>query len=95
MLLDKAGYIKVTDFGLSRTLDFEDQKAMSVCGTPEYLAPEVIKKQGHDKAVDWWCLGCIVYEMATGFPPFRHQNRLDLFEAILYEPLKVPSVPSR
>lgn len=93
MLLDKNGYIKLTDFGLSRTLDFEDEKAMSVCGTPEYLAPEVIKKQGHTKTVDWWCLGCIVYEMVTGFPPYRSQNRMELFESILYQPLQVPNVP--
>ena len=66
---------------------------MSVCGTPEYLAPEVIKKQGHTKTVDWWCLGCIVYEMVTGFPPFRSQNRMELFESILYQPLQVPNVP--
>jgi len=92
VLLDKTGYIKLTDFGLSRTLDFEDEKAMSVCGTPEYLAPEVIKKQGHNKAVDWWCLGCIIYEMVTGFPPFRSQNRMELFESILYQPLQVPNV---
>lgn len=65
---------------------------MSVCGTPEYLAPEVIKKQGHNKAVDWWCLGCIIYEMVTGFPPFRSQNRMELFESILYQPLQVPNV---
>lgn len=76
VLLDKTGYIKVTDFGLSKTLNFEDEKAMSICGTPEYLAPEVIKKQGHNKAVDWWCLGCIIYEMVTGLPPFRSQNRM-------------------
>lgn len=65
---------------------------MSVCGTPEYLAPEVIRKQGHTKTVDWWCLGCIIYEMITGFPPYRHQNRMELFEAILFQPLQIPNV---
>jgi len=43
---------------------------MSVCGTPEYLAPEVLLKIGHGKPVDWWTLGCIIYEMLTGLPPF-------------------------
>ena len=92
MLLDKTGYIKLTDFGLSKALDYESEKAMSVCGTPEYLAPEVIRKQGHDRAVDWWCLGCIIYEMITGFPPYRSQNRMELFESIIYQPLQIPNV---
>jgi protein-serine/threonine kinase len=92
VLLDKSGYIKLTDFGLSKALLYEDEKAMTICGTPEYLAPEVIKKQGHNKAVDWWCLGCIIYEMVTGFPPYRSQNRMELFESILYQPLLVPKV---
>ena len=79
----KSGYIKLTDIGLSKALIYEDEKAMSICGTPEYLAPEVIKKQGHNKTVDWWCLGCIIFEMVTGFPPYRSQNRMELFESIL------------
>lgn len=92
VLLDKKGYIKLTDFGLSKALLYEDEKTMSICGTPEYLAPEVIRKQGHNKAVDWWCLGCIIYEMVTGFPPFRNQNRMELFESIIYKPLHIPGV---
>lgn len=90
--MDKSGYIKLTDFGLSKALIYEDEKAMSICGTPEYLAPEVIKKQGHNKTVDWWCLGCIIFEMVTGFPPYRSQNRMELFESILYQPLQIPNV---
>ena len=61
MLLDKQGYIKLTDFGLSKLIRAEDELTMSICGTPEYLAPEIINFKGHGLAVDWWCLGCIMY----------------------------------
>ena len=43
---------------------------MLVCGTPEYMAPELLKKEGYSKSIDWWCLGCMIYEMVTGLPPF-------------------------
>ena len=54
------GYIKLTDFGLSKILSNEET-ATSICGTPEYLAPEIIKKLGHGIDVDWWCLGCLIH----------------------------------
>lgn len=57
VLLDKQGYIRITDFGLSKGNVKGGKDARSVCGTPEYLAPEVITRQGHGKAVDWWTVG--------------------------------------
>lgn len=78
------GYIKLTDFGLSKILK-QEEAATSICGTPEYLAPEIIKKLGHGVDVDWWCLGCLIHEMMTGFPPFRSENRMELFESIVYK----------
>jgi serine/threonine protein kinase len=56
-LIDKTGYIKITDFGLSKRGIAGNTGAYSICGTPEYLAPEILLKQGHGKAVDWWTLG--------------------------------------
>lgn len=70
--------MKLTDFGLSKILT-KDESAMSICGTPEYLAPEIINREGHGKAVDWWCLGCLIFEMVTGYPPFDIENRNQLF----------------
>jgi serine/threonine protein kinase len=71
ILMDKEGHIKVTDFGLSKILDDMNDKVFTLCGTPQYIAPEVLYKKGYDKGVDWWSLGCIFYEMLTGLLPFR------------------------
>lgn len=90
VLITETGYIKITDFGLSR-MNVKENEAKSICGTPEYLAPEIIMKLGYGKAVDWWTLGSIVYEMLVGIPPFYAQNRQELFEKIKFVSPKYPS----
>ena len=79
ILIDSDGYLKLTDFGLSKTNVLGEKDEFSVCGTPEYLAPEVINKVGHGRAVDWWCLGCLIYELISGLPPFFVKNRNHMF----------------
>ena len=74
VLIDAEGYIRVADFGLSKSDVTEDNAAFSLCGTPEYLAPEIVWKTGHGKPVDWWCVGCILYELLTGQPPFYSKS---------------------
>jgi protein-serine/threonine kinase len=87
ILLDAEGHIKVTDFGLAKA----STKTFSFCGTPEYLAPEVIKKKGHGKEVDWWSLGCLIYEMLAGYPPYQNKVRKELFGMIVTTQPIIPS----
>ena len=63
LLIDKSGYIKVTDFGFAKKIE---DRTWTLCGTPEYLAPEIIQSKGHGKAVDWWAMGVLIYEMLAG-----------------------------
>jgi len=65
------------------------------CGTPEYLAPEVLRKQPYTKAVDWWCLGAVLYEMLFGLPPFYSRDTAKMYDAILHEPLRIRNSVSR
>lgn len=91
ILLDADGHIKLTDFGLSKEGIQDNFSATSICGTPEYLAPEILERQGHGKAVDWYSLGALMYEMLTGLPPFYTRDRDKLFERIRSGELSYPS----
>jgi serine/threonine protein kinase len=93
ILLDKSGHIKLTDFGLSKyskNYNHPETKAFTICGTPEYLAPEILLGKGYDKTVDWWSLGVLIYEMQIGLSPFRKFGRmLDIKN--YYQPLNIQS----
>ncbi|KAK4290253.1 hypothetical protein Pmani_036833 [Petrolisthes manimaculis] len=80
LLLDKNGHLKITDFGFAKKLT---DRTWTLCGTPEYLAPEIIQSKGHNKAVDWWALGILIYEMLAGYPPFFDDNPFGIYEKIL------------
>jgi len=80
ILLDEIGHICLTDFGLSKEMVTTANAARTFCGTPEYLAPEILQGIGHGKAVDWWSLGTLVFEMLTGLPPFYSRNMTHMYE---------------
>lgn len=83
LLLDQEGHIKLVDFGFAKRLGYKDDRPVetyTLCGTPEYLAPEVIHNKGHTTAVDWWALGILIYEFLTGYPPFWHQNPIEIYK---------------
>ncbi|KAF5398931.1 Non-specific serine/threonine protein kinase [Paragonimus heterotremus] len=89
ILLDNQGHVVLTDFGLCKENFSTTDKTDSFCGTPEYMAPEVVRREGYDFAVDWWSLGVMLYEMLFGLPPFYHKVRERMYTAILREPLRL------
>ena len=88
ILINKNGYLKLTDFGFAKIL--ENEKTYTLCGTPEYLAPEIILNKGHGKAVDWWTLGILLYEMLVGIDPFSDDDPMKTYQKILKGKINFP-----
>jgi serine/threonine protein kinase len=80
LLIDKEGHVKITDFGFAKIVK---DRTYTLCGTPEYLAPEIIQSKGHNKFVDWWALGVLIFEMLAGYPPFYDDNPLGIYQKIM------------
>ncbi|XP_044853929.1 ribosomal protein S6 kinase alpha-1 isoform X3 [Mauremys mutica] len=90
ILLDEEGHIKLTDFGLSKEAVDHEKKAYSFCGTVEYMAPEVVNRQGHTHSADWWSYGVLMFEMLTGSLPFQGKDRKETMTFILKAKLGMP-----
>ena len=94
MLIDEKGYIKFCDFGLAKRINLDKgQQAFTVCGTTEYLAPELIKGRGYDAGVDWWAAGILIYEMLFARTPFADasNNPMKICRKILEQPVAFPA----
>ncbi|PGH02428.1 AGC/PKA protein kinase [Polytolypa hystricis UAMH7299] len=93
ILLDAEGHLQLVDFGFAKQL--YSRETYTLCGTPEYLAPEVIHNSGHGLAVDWWALGILIYEFLVGQPPFWDPNPMRIYEQIVEGRLRFPpNMPS-
>eukprot|EP00477_Mikrocytos_mackini_P000493 GAHX01000524.1.p1 GENE.GAHX01000524.1~~GAHX01000524.1.p1 ORF type:complete len:783 (-),score=182.54 GAHX01000524.1:750-3098(-) len=89
IILSSAGYSKVIDLGFAKKL-INNENTYTLCGTPDYLAPEVITGSGHCKSVDIWCMGIFIYELNAGYPPFRAPDEVSLFTEILHSNVEFP-----
>lgn len=88
LLINQNGNLKLTDFGFAKVIE---NRTYTLCGTPEYLAPEILLQKGHGKPVDWWCLGILIYEMIVGIDPFSDDEPMAVYQNILKGKVKFPS----
>ena len=88
ILIHKSGFLKLTDFGFAKVVE---GRTYTLCGTPEYLAPEIILNKGHGKPVDWWTCGILLYEMIAGIDPFSDDDPMMVYQKILKGKIKFPS----
>eukprot|EP00933_Yihiella_yeosuensis_P027214 TRINITY_DN21107_c0_g1_i2.p1 TRINITY_DN21107_c0_g1~~TRINITY_DN21107_c0_g1_i2.p1 ORF type:complete len:359 (-),score=64.05 TRINITY_DN21107_c0_g1_i2:51-1046(-) len=89
ILINADGYLKLTDFGFAKVIE---HRTYTLCGTPEYIAPEVLLNKGHGKPVDWWTLGILVYEMVVGYPPFVDEDPMGIYQKILAGKIAFPKL---
>jgi len=87
ILIDTTGYLKLTDFGFAKVIE---TRTYTLCGTPEYLAPEILLNKGHGKPVDWWTLGILTYEMIAGIDPFADEDPMAIYQKILRGKVRFP-----
>lgn len=87
LLIADDGYLKLTDFGFAKVVE---GRTYTLCGTPEYLAPEILLNKGHGKAVDWWTLGILIYECNAGIDPFTDEDPMAIYQKILKGKVKFP-----
>ena len=76
LMLTLTGYIKIVDFGFAKALG-HNEKTWTFCGTPDYMAPEIVLNQGHDRSADLWAIGVLIYELLVGKPPFFCHESMD------------------
>lgn len=99
ILIAPDGHIRLTDFGFAKIVgransnreDISLPCTWTLCGTPDYLAPEIVLSKGYGAPVDWYALGILIYEMLTGSPPFYSENQMKLYENIVHSPLSFPA----
>lgn len=93
-MLAKDGFIKLTDYGLSKAnLYASDSQTHTFCGTPDFMAPEIVQERAYDRSVDWWAFGVLLYELLVGKAPFYGKNEALMFKAIVQADVRFPSAP--
>jgi serine/threonine protein kinase len=90
VLFDEKGHCRLTDFGLAKSDMGGDDTTTTFCGTPEYMAPEMVQRKPYTNAVDWWSLGILVFEMLVGYPPFADPNLPKMYRMIVHAELVFP-----
>lgn len=101
IVIDEHGHVKITDFGLSKLCFETSHRAYSFCGSPEYMAPEMLQTEKHrmlgnapmyhNKSLDFYHLGAILYEIVTGLPPFFSEDRTKMYKDIMFSPITFPA----
>lgn len=94
LLIGIDGYLRLTDFGFAKRLD-KPYRTWTLCGTPEYIAPEILLNRGHSFSVDWWALGILLFEMFSGNPPFVDDNPMKIYQKILDGKIEWPLDPKK